>query len=314
MGTVPPVTTDSADVQYSVNRIYNKLSGYAFNTGELDNGLYLSVTTGSQKISGIGGITNFPSAFVTQVNSNLNYVIVRYEGLDFVEGDNVDLKWISKGTYKIQENVVKSSKFLTSTELLITFEEPMAPGFILSNKTRTVALTNSKDRKGTLLACLYAATANNFGIDKAPFNVVLDGDSEIFYTRDQLTRLLDARVTPISRNAFDTNGVVIDTPTMALENSDFTDQGTVGLIMYFIRQLRKIAESRKGQRFGSGEAQIVFQTELEAPLAAQVGDSIVAYNLTIDWSNLNIDHSLDVQFSVREAKKLKWVTITARLF
>jgi hypothetical protein len=198
--------------------------------------------------------------------------------------------------------------------MLVTFEEAFEPAFIASNKTRTVALTNSKDRKGTLLATLYASTANNFGIDKAPFNVTLSGDSEIFYTRDQLTRLLDTRVTPISRNAFDTNGVVIDTPTMALENSDFTDQGTVGLIMYFIRQLRKIAESRKGDRFGSGEAQIVFQTELESPLAAQTGDSIVAYNLSIDWSKLNIDHSLDVQFSIKEAKKLKWVTITAKLF
>ena len=59
---------------------------------------------------------------------------------------------------------------------------------------------------------------------------------------------------------------------------------------------------------------MIFQTELEAPFKAQNGITIVDYKLTVDFSKLNSANELNVAFEIKEAKKLKVVKISAKLF
>ena len=179
---------------------------------------------------------------------------------------------------------------------------------------KRIQISNAKDRSGSFLAALYAVTANNYGIDKDPFNYVLPGSSEILYSANQLKQITNAGITTVTRNTFDTRGYIFDTPTKAGETSDFQDQGSFGLVLYFIRQLRNIAGPKKGQRFGSAEKQMILKTELEAPFQAQKGITIVDYRLNVDFSKLNSANELSVSFEIREAKKLKVIKISAKLF
>ena len=59
---------------------------------------------------------------------------------------------------------------------------------------------------------------------------------------------------------------------------------------------------------------MILKTELEAPFQAQKGITIVDYRLNVDFSKLNSANELSVSFEIREAKKLKVIKISAKLF
>ena len=314
MGVKPPKTTSSEDIKAQVTRVINKIGTKSYAKGTLDHGAHLVVTTGAQKVDGYGGVTDFSETKITGFNKLTNTVSVD-ESLTFAIGDKVDLIAIRKGKYLVNENVVSEIvKTTTGYDLVLklTLDETFTNSSLVS--TRKIQISNAKDRTGSFLAALYAVEANNYGIDKAPFNYTLPGSNEIMYSSTQLKNLSTARITPVTRKAFNTNGYVFDTPTMAGTSSDFQDQGTFGLVLYFIRQLRKIAEARKGQRFGAADKQVVFQTELETPFKAQNGITITGYKLTVDFDTLNSSGELKVSFQIKEAKKLKVISITARLY
>lgn len=314
MGVRPPKTTSPDDIKTQVTRVSNLLSNKSFPKGKLDNGSYLVVVSGAQKIDGYGGITDFAETKILSYDVATKKIVVD-QSLSFVTGDKIDLIYTKKGKTIIDENIVVDI-ITTPDGYEVILKDEFTSAFLNTAliTTRRVQISNAKDRTGSFLAALYAVTANNYGIDKAPFNVTLPGASEILYSMNQLTQLTNAKVTAITRNTFNTNGYIFDTPTLAGEVSDFQDQGTIGLVLYFIRSLRTIAGSRKGQRFGSADKQMIFTTELEAPFKAQTGKTITDYKLDVDFSKLNSSNELSVSFSIREAKKLKLVTITARLY
>ena len=313
-GTKPATTTSAEDIKEQVARVSKFVGSKSYVKGSLDAGAYLTVVTGAHKVNNCGGITNFSETKILAYDSVKKTVSVD-SSLMFVKDDKVDLVTVKKGRIVVDENVVEDV-IPTSTGFELTLKNSFSTTFLNTALTATkrIQISNAKDRSGSFLAALYAVTANNFGIDKAPFNLVLNGSSEILYSNNQLKTLTNAGITTIVRNTFDTKGFVYDTPTKAGDSSDFQDQGTFGLVLYFIRQLRKIATTRKGQRFGSADKQMIFQTELEAPFKAQNGITIVDYKLTVDFSKLNSANELNVAFEIKEAKKLKVVKISAKLF
>lgn len=313
-GTKPAATTSAEDIKEQVARVSKAIGSKSYVKGSLDAGAYLTVVTGAHKVNGCGGITNFSETKILAYDSTKKTVSVD-SSLVFVKGDKVDLITVKKGRVIVDENVVEDI-IATSTGYELTLKNAFSTTFLNTaiTSTKRIQISNAKDRSGSFLAALYAVTANNYGIDKAPFNYVLSGESEILYSNNQLKTLTNAGITTVVRNTFDTKGYVYDTPTKAGDSSDFQDQGTIGLVLYFIRQLRKIAATRKGQRFGSADKQMIFQTELEAPFKAQNGITIVDYRLTVDFSKLNTANELNVAFEIKEAKKLKVVKISAKLF
>lgn len=314
MGVKPPKTTSAEDIKDQVARVTKFIANKSYLKGKLDAGAYLVVVTGAQKVNNYGGITNFSETKILSFEAQDKKIVVD-SSLSFVVGDKIDLIYTRKGKTMIDENIVEDV-VSTPDGYEIILKNALTSAFVNTSilTTRKIQITNAKDRKGSFLAALYATTANNFGVDKAPFNATLSGSSEVFYSANQLKQLAEARLTPITRNVYDTNGYVFDTPTLAGSASDFQDQETIGLVLYFIRVLRNISASRKGQRFGSADKQLIFNTELEAPFKDQIGKTIVSYRLNVDYSTLNKDNQLNISFEIKDAKKLKSVKITARLY
>ena len=314
LGVKPAKTTSSEDIKDQVTRISKNIGAKSYVKGNLDAGAYLTIVAGAHKVNGCGGITNFPETKIISYDAIKKSINVD-ASLTFVKGDKVDLITVKKGRFIVDENIVEDIiPTVTGFELIL--KEGLSPTFLNGAITsaKRIQISNAKDRSGSFLAALYAVTANNYGIDKDPFNYVLPGSSEILYSANQLKQITNAGITTITRNTFDTRGYVFDTPTKAGETSDFQDQGSFGLVLYFIRQLRNIAGPKKGQRFGSAEKQMILKTELEAPFQAQKGITIVDYRLNVDFSKLNSANELRVSFEIREAKKLKVIKISAKLF
>lgn len=309
-GTKPPKTTNAKDIEEQVARLSNLCANRSYADTDLDKGLYLNVITGAHKSGGYGGITNFPQTIIKSVNGE-KVTIDSSLGLNI--GDKIEISTVVKAKTIIDSYVVENIVDTLNAQE-IHLNKVVDSKILASKTTKTFSLVNKKDVKGTYLAAMYACFANSYDIDKAPMNVVLPGESEVFYTNKQLERLLDARITPVNREPFNTNGTIVDTPTMALSTSDFTDQGTVGVIFYLIRQLRLISKPKIGKRFGDAAKQMLLQEELEAPFKTLLGDKILDYKLEIDFSKLNKQNKLDVAFSVKEAKKMKTVAITAKMY
>lgn len=308
-GAKPPKTTSAKDIEEQVTKLYNLSMSKNYADTDLDKGLYIRVVAGSHKSGTYGGITNFPQTLVKAIDANK---VTIDTSLILNIGDKLEISTVSKGKTLIEEFVVEDIVDVFNAQE-IHLNKEVSLKIIASKTTKLLSLVNKKDVKGTYLAAMYACYANGF-LDKAPMNAQLPGESEIFYTNKQLERLLDARITPINRKPFNTNGVIIDTPTMAMPTSDFEDQGTVGVVFHLIRQLRLICEPKKGKRYGDAAQQMLLQEELKAPFDSILGTYITDYKLEIDFAKLNRTNVLEVAFSVREAKKLKVVNITAKMF
>lgn len=308
-GTRPPKTTSAKDIEDQVTRLYNLSMSKNYADTDLDKGLYIRTVAGSHKSGTYGGITNFPQALIKSIDSNK---VTIDTSLILNIGDKIEISTVSKGKTLIEEFVVEDIVDVFNAQE-IHLNKSVGIKVIASKTSKLLNLVNKKDVKGTYLAAMYACYANGF-LDKAPMNSQLPGESEIFYTNKQIERLLDARITPINRRPFNTNGIVIDTPTMAMPTSDFEDQGTVGIVFYLIRQLRNICEPKKGKRFGDAAQQMLLQEELKSPFDAILGSYILDYKLDIDFAKLNRTNVLEIAFSIREAKKLKEVKITAKMF
>lgn len=310
LGSKPPKTINPKDIETRVKQLTNFAKQKNYADADLDKGLYLTVTFGSHKSGGYGGITNFPETIINNISSKN---LTLNNDLIFNIGDKVDLITTKKGNFIIQETTVESVSRNESTQT-VTVKDTIDTAIERSKTTKRIQITNKKDRKGSYLASMYATFANDYDIDKAPMNAILPGESEILFSRPQIKALLDANITPICRETNNLKGRIIDTPTLAKDESDFTDQGTVGIVFWLIRQLREICAPKIGKRFGSAAKQIVFQDELEAPFKSILGDKILDYKLLIDFAQLEIGNELKIKFSIKEAKKLKTVTIEARMF
>lgn len=308
-GTKPPKTTSAKDIEEQVTRLYNLSQTKNYADTDLDKGLYLNVVVGAHKSGTYGGITNFPQTVVKSIVSDK---VTIDTSLSLNIGDKIELSSVVKGKTLIEEFVVEDIIDIFNAQE-IKLNKEVGAKIIGSKTTKLLSLVNKKDTKGTYLAAMYACFANGY-LDKAPMNVQLPGESEVFYTNKQIERLLDARMTPVNRKPFNTNGVIKDTPTMAMPTSDFTDQSTVGLVFYLIRQLRVICEPKIGKKFGDAAKQMLFQEELEAPFKTLLGTEILDYKLDINFAKLNKTNKLEVGFYIKEAKKLKSVSITAKMF
>lgn len=308
-GTKPPKTTSAKDIEEQVTRLYNLCQSKNYADTSLDKGLYIRTVAGAHKSGTYGGITNFPQTVIKSIVDNKVTIDTT---LTLNIGDKLEISTVSKAKTLIQEFVIEDIVDIFNGQEIV-LNKSVQPNIIASKTSKLLSCVNKKDTKGTYLAAMYACFANGY-LDKAPMNIQLPGESEIFYTNKQIERLLDARITPINRKPFNTNGVIIDTPTMAMPTSDFEDQGTVGVIFYLIRQLRLICEPKKGKRFGDAAKQMLLQEELQAPFNAMLGTYILDYNLEIDFAKLNRTNVLEVAFRIKEAKKLKVVNITAKMF
>lgn len=319
-GTIPAENSTTKKIKDQVARLstlpkarvgFEKLVSA---TEKIDLGAYLVVTVGAQKVNGSGGIEGFQEEEIVSNTSIPTYVVETTKNIKFAVDDLVEI-YATKGVDIVVQSglkVVEVEQGLTTTKITLNAQIDYTkfknlPQVFIQN-------INKKDNKGSYLAALYAVVANNYGIDKAPMNVTFPGTAEVLYTRQQATALNLYKYTVVNRESTGTTGYVVDTPTMARDESDFTDQSSIGLLLYFTNKLRAIAKTKQGKRFGSADAQLMFKKELEAPLEAEKGNAIVDFYLNTDFSLLNTKGICLVEFGIKEAKTLKFIKFVARLY
>ena len=319
-GTMPPENNSAKKIKLQTERLVNlPKSKMGFEkvigaTEKVDLGAYLVVLTGAQKVNGIGGILGFDEEEILSNVSAPTYVVETARTLLFAKDDTVEIYGIKGIDIVVQGAIKVIDVEHTLTRTKITLSAQLDYNKFKGLNQVYIQNINKKDNTGSYLAALYAVVANNYGIDKAPMNVTLPGEAEVLYTRQQSIALNINKYTIVNRESTGTTGFVVDTPTMARDDSDFTDQSSIGLLLYFTAKLRAIAKAKQGQRFGSADVQLMFKKELETPLEAEKGKSIVDFYLKTDFRLLNTQGMCLVEFGIKEAKTLKFIKFVARLY
>ena len=119
--------------------------------------------------------------------------------------------------------------------------------------------------------------------------------------------------TVINKSALNTTPEIIDTPTMARDDSDFTDQSTRDLIFFLLAELRSVSKGYKGERFGEASKKVLFESSLKTIFEKQSGKTITDFELKVDYDYLQTTRQIFVDFGITEAKTGKEINITARL-
>ena len=196
---------------------------------------------------------------------------------------------------------------------ILTLSKPISNTKLLNSNSLKIEVINDKDNKGTYLAALYANVVGNYGIDSSYIKATVPGSAEISYTREQMIKLISLGYTVINKSSTSTLQEIVDTPTMARNDSDFTDQSTRDLMFYMLSQLRNIAKGYKGERFAEASKKALFESSLKTVFEKQYGKTITSFELSVDYDYLATTRQIFIEFSVTEAKTGKEINIQGKL-
>lgn len=316
-GVLPPNNESPKEI----NRQYNKLISLAkANKGfvktidaenKRDLGIFVDVVVGAVKVNNVGGITNFPEAEIKTI-SGIN--IKTEKNQLFTKGDTANIyAYYRQEIFNEEVEIAGVDNNSSADYTLLTLTKPISNSKLLISNSLKIEVINDKDNKGTYLAALYSNVIGNFGIESSYIKATVPGAAELTYTREQIIKLVSLGYTVINKSATNALPEIIDTPTMARNDSDFTDQSTRDLMFYFLQQLRAVAKGYKGERFGEAAKKALFESSLKSVFEKQQGKTITASNLTVDYDYLQETRQIFVDFGITEAKTGKEINITGKL-
>lgn len=321
-GVRPPETNDPEELVKYANKLAElpkfkkgfkkRLSA----SKEIDLGMFLTVVIGSQKVNGIGGISNSSQIRILDYERTNGGTgeIKRYTDKLFVEitdefstGMNVEIK-----TYVGVKAVIEKAKVLSTKTVfgktMVTLDKTIDTSIFDLNGF-DVMLTNvdSKDRHGSYTAALFAVKANTEK-DRAPVAQELSGTCDINFPGDAQKILLVNRFTVINVDPVSGNGIIVDCPLMTRNDSDFKERSQIGCVLYFLKKLREIANSKKGKRFPQKEQKVLFEDELRDVFKNELSlkDAIISnFEFVADMSRLDSKGFLAAKFKIVDTKKFK---------
>ena len=316
-GVTPPKNTSIKEI----NKQYKKLISLAkakrgfvksLNAeNKKDLGMYIDVVIGSVKVNGIGGISNFSEAEILLINGS---TIKIAKTQLFEKGDSANLyAYYRQDMFNEEVEIAGVDNNASDEYTFLTLTKAVSNKYILNSNTPMIEIINDKDNKGTYTAALYSNIVGNFGIESSYIKATVPGSCEVTYTREQLVKLGSMGYTVINKSALNTTPEIIDTPTMARDDSDFTDQSTRDLIFFLLAELRSVSKGYKGERFGEASKKVLFESSLKTIFEKQSGKTITDFELKVDYDYLQTTRQIFVDFGITEAKTGKEINITARL-
>lgn len=283
---------------------------------EIDLGMFLSVVVGSQKVNGIGGVSNFPQVRVFdyeranggagEIKPFTDKLFIEYTDA-FRTGMNVELR-----TYVGVKSVVLKARVLSTKIVLgktmLTLDTMIDTAmFDLNGFDVMIANVDSKDKTGSYTAAVFAVKAYGEK-DRSPVAQELPGMCDINFPGEAQRILLTNRFTVVNVDPVSGKGIVVDCPLMTRIDSDFKERSQIGCVLYFLKRLREVANSKKGKKFPQKEQKVLFEDEMrdifknELPLA----DAIISkFEFLADMSKLDSKGFLSVKFKVVDTKKFK---------
>lgn len=329
-GVKPPVDTESNTINRYINNLVNLpkfKKGFKIRTSaskEVDLGAFVSVVVGPIKINGVGGITDFTSYKVLDferenggsgdVKPFTNKLFVEVTN-EFVQGTNVELKTYVGVKQKVIEAIVLSTKEVMGKTMITINKEIDTSVFSLGGFEVMLTNTDAKDRHGSFAALAFAIKANKER-DRAPLQQDLNGVADINFSKKSLETLLKNKFTVISKNLISGKGVIVDTPTMTREDSDFQNRSSIGTLLVLLNKLRKVADTKKGKRFPKKEDKVMLEQDLRNVFVDELqrGDSLItAYKFKADTTYLDTYGYLSADFEIQDAKKLEKVRFSGGL-
>lgn len=321
-GVKPPESTDPEElVKYAEKLVNLRKFKKGFKkrisaSKEVDLGMFLTVVVGSQKINGIGGVTNFSQARVIdferenggvgKVKPMTDKLFVAYSN-DFKVGMNVEIKTYVGVKLVIKKLVILAVKEVLGKTMLTVNEKIDTTVFSLNGFDVMLSNVDAKDRFGSYTAAAFAVKAN-YEKDRAPVAQELDGICDIIFPGVAQKKLLENKFTVINVDAVSGKGVVVDCPLMTRNDSDFQERSQIGCVLFFLKKLREIANSKKGKRFPQKEDKVLFEDELREVFKNEIlaKDGIISrFDFVADMSRLDSKGYLAAKFKVKDTKKFK---------
>ena len=316
-GTLPPKNESPKEITKQYNRLVSLAKA---NRGfvkaidaenKRDLGIFIDVVVGAVKVNNIGGITNFAEADVKSVNG----ISLKVEKNQlFSKGDVANIyAYYRQDIFNEEVEIAGIDNNSSEDYTMLALTKPISNTKLLNSNSLKIEVVNDKDNKGTYLAALYANVVGNFGVESSYIKAVVPGSAETSYTREQMIKLISLGYTVINKSSTSELPEIIDTPTMARNDSDFTDQSTRDLMFYILQQLRNVAKGYKGERFAEASKKALFESSLKTVFEKQYGKTITAFELNVDYDYLQTTRQIFMDFSVTEAKTGKEINIQGKL-
>ena len=316
-GVLPPKNESPKEINKQYNRLVSlaKANRGFVKTIDAENkrdlGIFVDVVVGAVKVNNIGGITNFAEAEIKTING----ISLKVEKNQlFSKGDIANIyAYYRQDIFNEEVEIAGVDNNSSDDYTILTLSKPISNTKLLNSNSLKIEVINDKDNKGTYLAALYANVVGNYGIDSSYIKATVPGSAEISYTREQMIKLISLGYTVINKSSTSTLPEIVDTPTMARNDSDFTDQSTRDLMFYMLSQLRNIAKGYKGERFAEASKKALFESSLKTVFEKQYGKTITSFELSVDYDYLATTRQIFIEFSVTEAKTGKEINIQGKL-
>ena len=316
-GVLPPKNESPKEINKQYKRLVSlaKANRGFVKTIDAENkrdlGIFVDVVVGAVKVNNIGGITNFAEAEIKTING----ISLKVEKNQlFSKGDIANIyAYYRQDIFNEEVEIAGVDNNSSDDYTLLTLSKPISNTKLLNSNSLKIEVINDKDNKGTYLAALYANVVGNYGIDSSYIKATVPGSAEISYTREQMIKLISLGYTVINKSSTSTLPEIVDTPTMARNDSDFTDQSTRDLMFYILSQLRNIAKGYKGERFAEASKKALFESSLKTVFEKQYGKTITSFDLSVDYDYLATTRQIFIEFSVTEAKTGKEINIQGKL-
>lgn len=316
-GVLPPKNESPKEINKQYNRLISlaKANRGFVKTIDAENkrdlGIFIDVVVGAVKVNNIGGITNFSEAEIKTING----ISIKVEKNQlFSKGDMANIyAYYRQEIFNEEVEIAGVDNNSSEDYTILTLTKSISNTKLLNSNSLKIEVINDKDNKGTYLAALYANVVGNFGIESSYIKAVMPGSAEIAYTREQIIKLVSLGYTVINKSSTSTTAEIIDTPTMARNDSDFTDQSTRDLMFYILEQLRNIAKGYKGERFAEASKKSLFESSLKTVFEKQYGKTITAFEMSVDYDYLATTRQIFIDFGVTEAKTGKEINIQGKL-
>lgn len=323
----PPKSLSNRDVEAYKERcgaIYEKIREqckYVSGKGNaLDLGRYLTVPVGVNSFDGIGGLTGFPQARVSTIETN-NKVITKKVTSSFKKGDIVEVYSHDKMEILVHTTRVKSitvSKVNTTEVHLVdnvpeTITRSRNPIYIMN--------VNNKDFNGTYLAQQWANVCARANVDRSPAGLTWQGECQLRWTQKQLDYLDSRKFAVLQQSHGQTVGSVSRSQLMTAPGTNRYQKWESMKVAYtIIEGAKDIAMKYKGQRIDDGVDLALIRTEIEdGVFKPAVGRYITpTYEIKLQLKKLKNPNKLEekamwIYFSCVEIETLELIRMGIRL-
>lgn len=286
---------------------------------KIDLGMYLTVSVGSNRINGIGGLYGFPQSVIATINESTiktkkptSYFAVG-DKVEVYTYDKLDILTHSAEVTEVTQNEDKTTTITLSTVIPDNIKNSKIPKYIMN--------VNNKDFHGNYMAMQWTNVCIQAGLSRSPEGIGWDGECHLAFSNRELDELNSLKYAVLDQITGTTQGSVSRSQLMTGGTSQFQDIENLTIVYALTKGIKAIGEKYKSQRFDEAADLALIRTELiDTVFKPAVGKFIKAdYDLKLFLKDLPEAstgkklRTLFVYFEVTEIKTLKLLRITAKV-